>query len=174
VLKESASNLIQPTELETIVAILRKRVEQVKVMLPKDVAFDIAQNVRSNARTVDLGLNRLMAHSSVNSTGISLTYAQRVLENFIDSQARQATVDLFQKPLSQQFATEEGEIRRQNCTSPDKDLGFCLLQVREGRKTTRVRHELEVNMRERERERLARRDVYERELECRTQKRKQA
>jgi hypothetical protein len=67
VLKESASNLIQPTELETIVAILRKRVEQVKVMLPKDVAFDIAQNVRSNARTLDLGLNRLMAHSSVNT-----------------------------------------------------------------------------------------------------------
>ena len=54
----------------------------------------------------------------------------------------------------------------------DRSFVFCLLKTREGRKISRVRQELEVNMREREREQLARRDAYERELERRAKKRK--
>ena len=53
-----------------------------------------------------------------------------------------------------------------------KEIAQCSVKTREGRKTSRVRHELEVNMRESERERLARWDAYERELERRSKKRK--
>jgi len=169
---ESAPNMIPTPDFEAIVANLRKKAEQVKVKLPADVALYIAQNVRSNARALDLALIRLIAHSSLTGTAITLTYTQRVLKNFIDAQAHKVTVDPLQKLLSQQFGTKEAKIKR-DPTVADSDVVFCLLKIRDGRKTSRVRHELEVNMRESERVRLARRDVYERELECRAKKRKQ-
>jgi len=54
----------------------------------------------------------------------------------------------------------------------DRSFVFCLLKTREGRAISRVRQEFEVNMRECEREQLARRDAYERELERRAKKQK--
>ena len=54
----------------------------------------------------------------------------------------------------------------------DRPFVSCLLKRGEERKIIRVRQELRVNMREREREQLASLDAYERELERRSKKRK--
>ena len=163
--------LIQTLNLETKLAILRKRAEQEKVKLPEDVALYIAQNVRSDASALEGALFRLIAHSSLISTDITLNYAKLVLKNFID-QPRKATVDPFQKMSLGQRGTKEANITRLAPTTADPSFVFCLLKTRERGKISRVRHELEVNIREREREQLARRDAYERELEIRAKKRK--
>ncbi len=68
--------------------------------------------------------------------------------------------------------TKEANVTRQAPTAADRSFVFCLLKTREGRAISRVSQELEVNMREREREQLARRDAYERELERPAKKRK--
>ena len=170
--EESFRNPIRTPDLETRVAILRKRAEQDKVILPEDVALYIAQNVRSNASALEGALVRLLAHSRLIGTDITLNYTKQVLKNFIDLQARKATVDPFQKMSLGQRGTKEANITRQAPTAADRSFVFCLLKTREGRKISRVRQELEVNMREREREQLARRDAYERELERRAKKRK--
>jgi hypothetical protein len=166
---ESVPNLIQAPDLEKRVAILRKKAEQVRLMLPTDVALYIAQNVRSNASALETALIRLMAHSSVTATEITLKYTRQVLANFIAAEARKVTVDPLRKVPSQPFGTKEAEIRCH--LTATNHFVFCLLKTRDGRKTSRVRHELEVNMRESERDRLARRDAYERELEHRAKKR---
>jgi hypothetical protein len=171
--EESVPNLIQTPYLERMVAVLRKRAEQEKVTLPKDVAFYLAQNFRSSTRALEGALLTLVAHSSLTGTAITLAHTQRVLKNFIDAQVREATVDPLQKLLSQQFGTKPLKIKRQDPTAADSHFVFCLLKTWDGRKTRRVRHELEVNMRESERDRLARWDAYERELERRAKKRKQ-
>ncbi len=175
--EESVPNLIQSPELERMVAILRKRAEQAKVTLPKDVAFYLAQNLRSSTRALEGALLRLMAHSSLSGTAITLTYTQRVLKHFIDAQAHKALVDSFLKMPPEQRGTTEAKIRCEDWVASDRaatvrNFVFCL-QTREGRKNRRVRHELEVNMRESERERLARWDAYERGLERRAKRRKQ-
>jgi chromosomal replication initiation ATPase DnaA len=172
VVEERVPNPIQLPDFETRVAILRKRAEQAKVTLTKDVALYIAQNVRSNASALEGALIRLMAHSSLTGTEITLTYTQQVLKNFIAAQAGKIMVDPLQKMPPEQRGTKEAKIRRQDPTAGDRHFVFCLLKTRDGRKTSRVRHELEVNMRESERERLARRDAYERELERRARRRK--
>jgi chromosomal replication initiation ATPase DnaA len=164
--------LIRTPDLETKVAILRKRAEHEKVMLPEDVALYIAQNVPSNASALEGALVRLIAHSSLIGTDITINHTKQVLENFIDLQARKATVDPFQKMSLGQRGTKEANITRQAPTAADRSFVFCLLKTREGRKISRVRQEFEVNMREREREQVARRDPYERELERRAKKRK--
>jgi chromosomal replication initiation ATPase DnaA len=169
---ESFRNPIRTPDLETRVAILRKRAEQEKVILPEDVALYIAQNVRSNASALGGALIRLLAHSRLIGTDITLNYTKQVLKNFIDLQARKATIDPFQKMSLGERSTKEANVTRQAPTATDRSFVFCLLKTQEGRKISRVRQEFEVNMREREREQLARRDAYERELERRTKKRK--
>lgn len=170
--EESVPNLIQPPDLGAIVAILRKRAEEMEVTLPTDVALYIAQNVRSNERALELAVIRLIVFSSMNGTEITLASTQRMLKSSIDAQAHKVTPWALQELPSLQFGTTEAKIKR-DPTATDSDFVFCLLKARDGRKTSRVRHELEVNLRESERERLARRDVYERELERRAKKRKQ-
>ena len=172
--EQSLPNRIQTPDLEAIVAVLRKRAEQLEMTLPRDVALYIAQNLRSNQRKLELALASLAAHSSMTGTAITLSYTQRVLKNFIDPQARTLTVDPFQKLPSQQFGTQEAKTILQDPIVAESHFVLGLLKTHDGRKTRRVRHELEVNMRESEREGLARRDGYERELERRAKKRKPA
>jgi chromosomal replication initiator protein len=105
---------IQPPDLETKVAILQKKAEQDKVTLPTDVALYIASNIRSNVRELEGALIRLVAHSSLIGTSITLPYAQQVLKNFIDSQARKVTIEAIQKAVAEQFGLRLVEIKAKN------------------------------------------------------------
>ena len=105
---------IQPPDLETKVAILQKKAEQEKVTLPTDVALYIASNIRSNVRELEGALIRLVAHSSLIGAEITLPYAQQVLKNFIDSQARKVTIESIQKAVAEQFGLRLIEIKAKN------------------------------------------------------------
>ena len=105
---------IQPPDLETKVAILQKKAEQEKVTLPTDVALYIASNIRSNVRELEGALIRLVAHSSLIGTNITLPYAQQVLKNFIDSQQRKVTIEAIQKAVAEQFGLRLVEIKAKN------------------------------------------------------------
>src|SRR5271155_959092 len=105
---------IQPPDLETKVAILQKKAEQERVTLPMDVALFIAQNIRSNVRELEGALIRLVAHSSLIGAEITLPYAQQVLKNFIDSQARKVTIESIQKAVAEQFGLRLVEIKAKN------------------------------------------------------------
>jgi hypothetical protein len=163
--------LIQNFDLERRVAILRKRAEQQNVTLPTEVALYIARNVRSNASALEGALIRLMAHCSLTGTQITLKYTQRLLADLIAAEARKVAGDPLQKLLSQPLGTKEAKIKPHHSTA-DRHFVFCLWETRGERKTGRVKLQLQVNMRESEREQLARRDAYERESERRAKKRK--
>jgi len=181
---DSVPHLILTPDLEARVAILRKAAAKIKLTLPADVTLYIAQNVRSSNRALEEAVVRLMTYYPVTgTTQITLQYTQRVLANFIAVQSRKCIVDPLQELPSlgssmkrfgtKGFGTKEARVKRQEPATAVCDFDFCLVKIRHGRKTIQARQELEVNMRERERERLASRDVYERELECSTKKRKQ-
>jgi chromosomal replication initiator protein len=105
---------IQPPDLETKVAILQKKAENERVSLPTDVALYIASNIRSNVRELEGALIRLIAHSSLIGAEITLVYAQQVLKNFIDSQARKVTIESIQKSVAEQFGLRVVEIKAKN------------------------------------------------------------
>jgi chromosomal replication initiator protein len=105
---------IQPPDLETKVAILQKKSEQERITLPTDVALFIASNIRSNVRELEGALIRLVAHSSLIGSEITLPYAQQVLKNFIDSQARKVTIESIQKAVAEQFGLRLVEIKAKN------------------------------------------------------------
>src|SRR5215471_16318121 len=105
---------IQPPDLETKVAILQKKAEQEKVTLPTDVALYVASNIRSNVRELEGALIRLVAHSSLTGAEVTLSTAQQVLKNFIDSQARKISIESIQKAVAEQFGLRTPEIKQKN------------------------------------------------------------
>jgi hypothetical protein len=178
----SVPHLVLTPDLDARVAILRKAAAKIELTLPADVTLYIAQNVRSNNRALEEAVLRLVGFSLVTNTQITLQYTQHVLRNFIAAEARKQVVEpvdpLRRLPSlgsrTKGFATKEATAKLPDPAEADRLFVFCLVKTRDGRKTSRVRHELEVKLRESERERLARRDVYDRELERRAKKRKQA
>ena len=105
---------IQPPDLETKVAILQKKAESERVMLPTDVALYIASNIRSNVRELEGALIRLTAYSSLTGGEINLQTAQEVLKNLIDSQVRKVTIESIQKAVCEQFGLRLLEIKSKN------------------------------------------------------------
>ena len=105
---------IQPPDLETKVAILQKKAESERVMLPTDVALFIASNIRSNVRELEGALIRLTAYSSLTGGEINLQTAQDVLKNLIDSQVRKVTIESIQKAVCEQFGLRLLEIKAKN------------------------------------------------------------
>ncbi|MBL8149775.1 MAG: chromosomal replication initiator protein DnaA, partial [Blastocatellia bacterium] len=75
---------IQPPDLETKVAILRRKAEQEKIDLDDNVALFIASKIKSNIRELEGSLVRLVAYSSLKKHPIDLELAQEVLRNIID------------------------------------------------------------------------------------------
>jgi chromosomal replication initiator protein len=105
---------IQPPDLETKIAILQKKAESERVVLPDDCAQFIASNIRSNVRELEGALIRLVAYASLTGVSISLQTAQQVLKNFIDQQSRKVSIEAIQKAVSEQFGLRLPEIKAKN------------------------------------------------------------
>ena len=105
---------IQPPDLETKVAILQKKSETERVPLPTDLALYIASNVRTNVRELEGALIRLIAYCSLTGAEVTLSTAQQVLKNFIDSQARKISIEAIQKAVAEQFGLRVPEIKAKN------------------------------------------------------------
>ena len=70
--------------------------------------------MRSNVRELEGALSRLVAHSSLTGGEITQSYAQQVLKNFIDSQARKINIEQIQKAVAEQFGLRLTEIKAKN------------------------------------------------------------
>jgi chromosomal replication initiator protein len=102
---------IQPPDLETKIAILQKKAENDRFLLPDDVAEYIARAIKSNVRELEGALTRLMAYASLTGAVVSLATAQQVLRNIIASQEKRVTIDLIQKRVSEHFNLREQDLK---------------------------------------------------------------
>jgi chromosomal replication initiator protein len=88
---------IQSPDLETKVAILKKKAETEAVPLPDDVAMYIAGKIKSNIRELEGSLIRLIAYASLTGQEISLALTQEVLKNILDHDVKAVTIEIIQK-----------------------------------------------------------------------------
>jgi len=73
---------IQPPNLETRIAILKRKVEANKIYITDDVISYIAENITDNIRRLEGALIRLLAFASLTGREISLEMASEVLSSF--------------------------------------------------------------------------------------------
>jgi len=94
---------IEPPELETRVAILIKKAQQNLIMLPEDVAFFIAQRIKSNVRDLEGALQRVMAFSRFTNQPLSIEMAQEALKDLLALHQKLVTLDSIQKTVAEYY-----------------------------------------------------------------------
>jgi chromosomal replication initiator protein len=94
---------IQSPDLETKVAILKKKAEAEAVPLPDNVAIYIAGKIKSNIRELEGSLIRLVAYASRTGSEISLALAQDVLKNILDQHENSVTMEFIQKYFAEYY-----------------------------------------------------------------------
>jgi chromosomal replication initiator protein len=102
---------IQPPDIETKVAILKKKAELDGINLPDDVALFLASSATSNVRELEGMLIRLGAFSSLTSNAISLVMAREVLKDIIIDKVRDVTVEMIQKHVAEHFKLKISELK---------------------------------------------------------------
>jgi chromosomal replication initiator protein len=95
---------IQPPDLETRIAILRKKVENERIAIPDDVIALIAENVKNNIRELEGSLIRILACSSLACQEINVKMAQSVLRDIIKGSPKKSPdIKSIQRTVSQHF-----------------------------------------------------------------------
>ncbi|MDX1562974.1 MAG: helix-turn-helix domain-containing protein, partial [Gammaproteobacteria bacterium] len=94
---------IEPPELETSVAILMAKAQAVEVELPEEVAFFIAQRIRSNIRELEGALRRVVATSHFTGRPITLDFTKDALKDLLASQDKLVTIENIQKTVAEYF-----------------------------------------------------------------------
>jgi chromosomal replication initiator protein len=105
---------IQSPDLETKVAILKKKAETEAVPLPDNVAMYIAGKIKSNIRELEGSLIRLIAYASLTGQELSLSLAQEVLKNIIDHEEKAVTIDAIQKFVADYYNLKLVELKSRN------------------------------------------------------------
>jgi chromosomal replication initiator protein len=105
---------IQPPDIETRIAILKKKAETEAVPLPDNVAMYIASRIKSNIRELEGSLIRLIAYASLTGKGLTLELAQDVLRNVIDHDERAVTIEHIQKFVAEYYQLKLTDLKSRN------------------------------------------------------------
>ena len=105
---------IQSPDLETKVAILKKKAEGEALQLPDHVALYMATRIKSNIRELEGSLIRLIAYASLTGKQLTIELAQDVLRNVIDHDEKAVTIEQIQKFVADYYQMKPAEIRARN------------------------------------------------------------
>jgi chromosomal replication initiator protein len=94
---------IEPPELEMRVAILINKAQTEGALMPEEVAFFVAKNVRSNVRELEGALRKILAYSRFNQKDISILLAREALRDLLSIQNRQISVENIQKTVADYY-----------------------------------------------------------------------
>jgi chromosomal replication initiator protein len=105
---------IQSPDLETKVAILKKKAETEAVPLPDNVAIYIAGKIKSNIRELEGSLIRLIAYASLTGQEITLPLAQDVLKSILDHDEKAVTIEIIQKHIADYYNLKMADLKSRN------------------------------------------------------------
>ncbi|MDP8207980.1 MAG: chromosomal replication initiator protein DnaA [Candidatus Electryonea clarkiae] len=94
---------IGPPDFDTRVAIVESFAEEDGVELPEDVSFLIAEHFSQNVRDLQGAVIRILAHSSLNGSGITISHARSVLNDLFGSFHTRVSIDMVQYSVSDYF-----------------------------------------------------------------------
>jgi chromosomal replication initiator protein len=110
---------INPPDLETRLAILRKKAEGESTLLPPEVLEFIATGITNNIRELEGALIRVSAYASLTGESMSLELAEKVLDDLLqDRQPRPITPDLILEKTSEMFAFSIEDIKGKSRRRP--------------------------------------------------------
>lgn len=105
---------LKPPDIETRIAILKKKSELEGIDLPDSVALFVADKVHSNIRELEGYLRRVIAFASLKGKGIDLDLAKEALKSLLDSTAFVITVEKIQKIVCHKYKITLSQMKAKN------------------------------------------------------------
>ena len=112
---------IQPPDLETKMAILKKKAEASMMELPDSVAMYVASSIRSNIRELEGALTRLAARASLdgmNSEDIDVGYAQDVLKAIMKTDRHVVSSDVVIRAVASYYGLKPSQLKAKSNARP--------------------------------------------------------
>ena len=101
---------IQAPDLETRLAILKKKADDDGIVINDEVAFFLVSHIKSNIRELEGSLIRLNAFASLNSAPITIDLAKDVLKNVLGGIDKHLTVEEIQKVVADFYAIKLADL----------------------------------------------------------------
>jgi chromosomal replication initiator protein len=105
---------INPPDIETKAAILKKKAEGEAVPLPDSVAMFLASRIKTNIRELEGSLIRLIAYASLTGKPLTIELAQDVLKNVLAHDERAVTIEQIQKFVADYYQLKLNELKSRN------------------------------------------------------------
>ncbi len=102
---------IQAPDLETKMAIIKKKAEKQNLNLPNDVCYLIARNIVSNIRELEGCLNKIIACTTIKQKEITMKMAQEVLKDILVEKEKSITIEKIQDVVADYFNIKISEIK---------------------------------------------------------------
>jgi len=102
---------IQPPDVETKVAILKKKAELNRIDLPDDVALLIGSSNATNIREIEGMLIRIGAYASLTKNKINLAMAKNILKDIIVDKSREISIESIQKQVADHFKLKVADLK---------------------------------------------------------------
>jgi chromosomal replication initiator protein len=102
---------IQAPDVETKVAILKKKAEINNIDLPDDVALLIGSSGASNIREIEGMLIRIGAYASLTKNKINITMARDILKDIIVDKSKEINIELIQKTVADYYKIKLSDMK---------------------------------------------------------------
>jgi chromosomal replication initiator protein len=114
---------LEPPDIETRMAILRKKADALHIELAEDILVFLAQRVRTNVRRLEGALMRVASYPSLSGREISRETVEQLLRDILREEAKKrVTIDQIQKKVAEHFdvriADMTGKRRTANIAFP--------------------------------------------------------
>jgi chromosomal replication initiator protein len=105
---------IQPPDLETKVAILRKKAEDKGLQIPQEVALFVAERVRSNVRELEGHLNKIVVYASLAGKAVSIDVAKEALKDILSKEDKPITPTEILRVVAAHYGLKVTDIKQKS------------------------------------------------------------
>ncbi|MEW6984188.1 chromosomal replication initiator protein DnaA [Colwelliaceae bacterium 6471] len=120
---------IEPPELETRVAILKRKAQESHINLADEVAFFIAKRLRSNVRELEGALNRVIANANFTGRAITIDFVREALRDLLALQDKLVTIDNIQRTVAEYYKIKVADLlskRRNRSVARPRQIAMAL------------------------------------------------
>ncbi|MFP5246652.1 MAG: chromosomal replication initiator protein DnaA [Thermoanaerobaculia bacterium] len=105
---------IQPPDLETKVAILRKKAEDKGLNIPQEVAFFLSERVRSNVRELEGHLNKIAVYASLAGKTITIDLAKEALKDVLSKEDKPITPSEILRVVAAHYGLKVADLKQKS------------------------------------------------------------